>query len=94
METIEGFGKRLKDLRLERDMSLDMVVYDINQKFHIEINKGLLSRWENDKTTPNLRLVRYLCMYYNVNLDYLIGLSDVKAPVRVLAREGLREAEA
>ena len=33
MDTIEGLGNRLKELRTERDMSLDMVVYDINQRY-------------------------------------------------------------
>lgn len=87
MDTIEGLGKRLKALRMERDMSLDMVVYDINQRYNLEITKGHLSKWENDINTPNLRFAKYLCLYYNVSLDYLIGLAKTKAPVRVIAKE-------
>ncbi len=87
MDTIEGLGNRLKELRTERDMSLDMVVYDINQRYNIELSKGNLSRWENDKNTPNLRMAKYLCLYYNVSLDYLLGLTKIKAPVRVLTKE-------
>lgn len=87
MDTIEGLGNRLKELRTERDMSLDMVVYDINQRYNIELSKGNLSRWENDKNTPSLRMAKYLCLYYNVSLDYLLGLTKIKAPVRVLTKE-------
>ena len=82
----EELGKRLKELREEREMTLDMVVYDIEQKYHIEINKGNLSRWENGKRVPTLRLAAYLCLYYNVSLDYLMGLTNCKTPSDLLAQ--------
>lgn len=84
---MEIFSKRIKQLRQERELSLDMVVYDINNKYHIEITKSHLSRWENNKNTPSVRYAYYLAQYYNVSLDYLIGLTDVKTPSRFLARE-------
>lgn len=87
MEIIEGLGRRLKELRTERDMSLDMVIYDINQRYNLDISKGNLSRWENDKNTPILYYAKYLCLYYNVSLDYLIGLTKIKTPVKVLTKE-------
>lgn len=89
METIEGLGARLKELRNERDMSMDMVVYDINQRYNIEITKGHLSKWENEVNVPSLRLAKYLSLYYNVSLDYLIGNTKIKAPTRVLAKEAI-----
>ena len=87
MDIIEGLGKRLKELRVERDMSLDMVAYDINQRYNLDITKGHLSKWENEKNTPNLKFAKYLCLYYNVSLDYLLGLTNIKAPVRVITKE-------
>ena len=79
-------GERLKKLRNERGLTLDMVVYDINNKFEIEINKGNLSRWENGKNDPSLRLAAYLCKYYNVSLDYLMGFTECKTPTDLLAK--------
>ncbi len=87
MENLDDFGKRLRALREERDLSLDMVVYDIDQKYTIEITKGHLSRWENGKNLPSVRYAAYLAKYYNVSLDYLIGLTDVKTPTNLLARK-------
>ena len=87
MDSIDGLGNKLKELRTERDLTLDMVVYDMKHKFNIEITKGHLSRWENGKNNPSLRLAKYLCLYYNVSLDYLLGLTKTKAPVRVLTKE-------
>ena len=89
MEIIEGLGVRLKELRNERDMSLDMVVYDINHRYNAKITKGHLSKWEREINMPSLPHARYLCLYYNVSLDYLIGLTKVKVPVRVLAKEAI-----
>lgn len=87
MEKMDDFGKRLKALREERELSLDMVVYDIDHKFTIDISKGHLSRWENGKNLPSVRYAAYLAKYYNVSLDYLIGLTDVKTPTNLLARK-------
>ena len=87
MDSVDGLGNKLKELRTERDLTLDMVVYDMKHKFNIEITKGHLSRWENGKNNPSLRLAKYLCLYYNVSLDYLLGLTKTKAPVRVLTKE-------
>ena len=87
MENLDDFGKRLRALREERDLSLDMVVYDIDQKYTIELTKGHLSRQENGKNLPSVRYAAYLAKYYNVSLDYLIGLTDVKTPTNLLARK-------
>lgn len=87
MAIIEGLGRRLKELRTERDMSMDMVIYDINQRYNLDLTKGHLSKWENEINTPNLNYAKYLCLYYNVSLDYLLGLTKIKAPVRVLTKE-------
>jgi transcriptional regulator with XRE-family HTH domain len=93
MKNIEGLGKRLKELRTERDLTLDMVVYDLHTRFNIEITKGNLSRWENDVNLPSLRLAAYLCLYYNISLDYLIGNTDTKTPVELLTRNKKKENE-
>lgn len=84
---MDGLGQKLKSLRAERNLTLDMVVYDMNNRYDIEITKGNLSRWENDKNDPSLRLAAYLSKYYNVSLDYLIGNTDVKTPTELLVRK-------
>lgn len=80
------FAKRLKELRLEKELSLDMVVYDIEKKYDIEITKSHLSRWENGKNEPSIRFAAYLAQYYGVSLDYLIGLTDSRVPADLLAK--------
>ena len=84
MEGIENLGKRLRELRENRELTMDMVVYDINQKYNIMLTKGNLSRWENGINYPSLLYAAYLAKYYNVSVDYLIGNTQVKTPVDLL----------
>lgn len=86
-------GKRLKNLRLERDMTIDMFVYDMDQKFHVEISKANVSRWENGINEPTLHYAKYLCKYYNISLDYLIGNTDVRTPTDLLINSRNKSAD-
>lgn len=90
---MDELGKRLKNLRLERDMTIDMFVYDMEQKYHIDISKANVSRWENGINEPTLHYAKYLCKYYNVSLDYLIGNTDVKTPTELLINSRNKSAE-
>lgn len=76
-----NIGSRLKEVRNERDLSLDMVVKDLKTQYNIEINKGTLSKWENANNDPVLdnRMIA-LIRYYNISLDYIVGLTDKKTP--------------
>ena len=84
---MKELAERLKQLRTEKELSLDMVIYDLEKKYEVEINKGHLSRWENDKNDPSIRFVAYLAKYYGVSVDYLLGLTDSRTPADLLARK-------
>ena len=66
-DNLDVVGKRLKALRQERQLTMDMVVTDMNNKYNIEITRGHLSKWENNVNTPTLRLAAYLCKYYGIS---------------------------
>lgn len=78
-------GERIKALRTSKGLTMDMFVFDINSKYGLDLNKGLVSKWENNINEPSLRYAGYLCQYYDISLDYLIGLTDCKTPARLLA---------
>ena len=81
------FSERLTQLRKERELTLEMLVTDLSIMFpDITINKSQLSRWENGQNEPTLSNAKHLSPYYNVSLDYLIGLTDVRTPSRLLAK--------
>ena len=88
-----GIGTRLKELRLERELTIDMMTADMNSKYpQLRLNKSMLSRWENDLNEPTLENAKYLSMYFDVSLDYLIGLTDTRTPSRLLARRKRTES--
>ena len=92
------FGERLKQLRKERELTLEMLVADLTVTFpDFTINKSMLSRWENGQNDPTLGNAKYLSQYFNVSLDYLIGLTDVRTPSRLLAlrayAQGIKKIE-
>ena len=76
---------RIKQLRQEHDITMDLLAFDMSTKYKININKGLISKWESGKNDPSLRHAAYLADYFGVSLDYLIGLTDVRTPARLLA---------
>lgn len=76
-------GKRIKELRLQKELSIDMLVADVNSRYpDLKLNKSMLSRWENGQNDPSLEYAKYICQYFDVSLDYLIGLTDSKLPAR------------
>lgn len=89
-----GIGLRIKELRQERDLTMDMLVADMNAKYELDkpINKSMVSRWENGDNDPTLENAKYLSMYFDVSLDYLIGNSNIRTPSRLLALQKKKEA--
>ena len=90
MSGLENLGERLQELRKQRELSMDMVVYDVARTYHIEFNKSNLSRWENGLSYPSLINAAALAKYYNVSLDYLIGNTDIRTPVELLHQPHIR----
>lgn len=79
------FPQRLKALRIARELSMEMLALDLNTKYALRINKGTISRWESGESDPSISYVVKLADYFNVSVDYLIGLTDVQTPARLLA---------
>lgn len=89
-----GIGLKIKELRIERDLTMEMLVADMNAKYELDkpINKSMVSRWENGDNDPSLENAKYLSMYFDVSLDYLIGNSNTRTPSRLLALQKKKEA--
>jgi transcriptional regulator with XRE-family HTH domain len=80
------FANRLKTLRTEHDLTIDMLVTDLNRAFpESKVNKSMVSRWESGINNPSLENAKNVSVYFNVSLDYLIGLTDTRTPSRLLA---------
>ena len=67
---MDNFSTRLKDLREENNLTLKQLGDAIG------VSDIAISRWENNKRTPNIDSLLALCKYFKVSADYLIGLED------------------
>ncbi len=60
-------GKRLKELRLSKDMTQD----DLSKV--IKVTKSSICCYENERRTPTLETLIDIIMFFGVSADYLIG---------------------
>ncbi|MBR1974788.1 MAG: helix-turn-helix transcriptional regulator [Clostridia bacterium] len=64
------FPERLKELRLEKEIGQDRLAKDL------QIGNGTISLWENGLREPKLSSLVMLAEYFDVSIDYLVGLED------------------
>jgi transcriptional regulator with XRE-family HTH domain len=66
------FAKRLRDLRDEKNITL----MELAEVLGIGVNT--LSQYENNLREPKFTILLKLINYFNVNIDWLIGCSDIR----------------
>ena len=66
------FGKRLRELRKNKRLSQDALAEIIG------VSKSSISMWERGLRTPELETFEALADFFNVNMDYLKGKSEIK----------------
>lgn len=64
------FEDRLKELRTEKGVGQIELAKAIN------VSNGIISLWENGLREPKLSNLIALAKYFEVPLDYLVGLVD------------------
>lgn len=73
---MDSLGCKLKDLRKSHNLTMEQLADKINTKYDTKINKGMLSKWENNLGEPSLENMRVLSNFYNVSLDYLLNIEN------------------
>ncbi|MGN1200709.1 MAG: helix-turn-helix domain-containing protein [Candidatus Caccovivens sp.] len=66
----ESLGKRLKELREERNLTQVELAKELN------IDKSTIAKYETDKVEPSLSMFKTLVVYFKTSADYLLGLED------------------
>jgi transcriptional regulator with XRE-family HTH domain len=69
-ERMSKFAERLKELRLEKDLT--------QTKLSIEtgVNQVSISAYELRKIRPTDEVIITFCKYFKVSADYMLGLED------------------
>nr|DAX56874.1 MAG TPA: helix-turn-helix domain protein [Caudoviricetes sp.] len=76
-------GDKLKQLRIDKQLSMDALTDKLNSKFGLNITKSMMSRWENNLSEPSSKFVAAYAKYFNVDLNYLVGLTDDRRPLNL-----------
>lgn len=71
-----SFGKKLRNLRSHKQLTQDELAEILNKQFNSSINKGMISKWENDREEPRMETIRIIAKFFDVSLDYLMGLES------------------
>lgn len=71
---MSSIADRIKELRLSKQMTQS----DFGEVFGIV--KSTISLYESGKSTPNDQIKAKICEYFNVSMDYLLGMTDQKKP--------------
>ena len=67
---MQGFGKRLIELRTERKV-MQKTVAEL-----LGVSPRQMQNYEKDKQEPSLTQLVQIARFYSVSVDYLLGLSD------------------
>lgn len=73
---MQSLGFKLKELRKSHQLTMEQLTDRVNKKYDSKINKGMISKWENDLGDPSLDNMRILSDFYRVSLDYLLGIGE------------------
>ncbi|MEI3331325.1 MAG: helix-turn-helix transcriptional regulator [Oscillospiraceae bacterium] len=63
---------RLRELRLERNMSQQRLAMELS------MTQNTISRYENGEREPGIKELIRIADYFNVSLDYLLERSEQK----------------
>ncbi len=72
------FGERFKKLRIEKNLKQQELVDDFNKIYGYTFNKSSISQYENNKRKPETDALIDFALYFNVSVDYLLGVSNIK----------------
>ena len=64
------FAQRLRELRLEKNLTMKQLAKEINA------TDAAVSNWENEINEPKISYLVSLAQFFNVPADYLLGLDD------------------
>lgn len=86
------FGQRFKQLRMEKNLTQQELSEDFNKIYGHNFAKSSISQYENNKRTPETKALKNFSLYFNVPIDYLLGVSDERK-VAVLKEDDEFDAE-
>lgn len=72
------FAERLKQLRKEKELTIEQLADKLGSA------KSTISRYENGLREPKGDILKLLTDFFDVSLDYLVGVSDIRTPKKTM----------
>lgn len=69
-------GEQFKKLRIEKGLTQQELADDFNKIYGHTFSKSSISQYENGKRTPETRALKDFASYFDVSIDYLLGISE------------------
>jgi len=69
-------GTILKELRINKNITLEQLATEINETFNVNLTRSMLSKWETGKSAPIYDHLKRLALYYDVTTDFLLGFNQ------------------
>lgn len=71
-----SFGQRMKMLRIEKDLNQIDFCKSFNLGTEQLLTTASVSQYEHDKRTPENKRLMELAQYFDVSVDFLLGISE------------------
>lgn len=76
-----NLGQRLRHLRMRRKLSMEELSNRLNETYPVLegsklFSKGKISKWETGKVDPSVSAIAKVAKFFDVSLDYLLGLEE------------------
>ncbi len=69
-------GARLKKIRKEAGLSMQEIADRLNRDFNANVNKGMISKYENGIHEPSAGTIHCMAQIFGVSADYLMCRSE------------------
>lgn len=73
---MSNVGDRIRELRIQKNLSQDRLALLINNRFNSNINKGMISKWENNREMPSSENMYMLTEVLECSLTYIMGFDE------------------
>ncbi len=78
-------GKRLKELREERNLSQKQLADLVN------LSQQTIGHYEVDRAEPGIKTLEMFARIFHTTTDYLVGLSNSRYPKEIINASGIAE---
>lgn len=78
-------ANRIKQLREENRMT------QVRLSIELEVSQETVSAYEKEKHYPSFAQLCKMSDLFHVSIDYLMGLSDIRTPVKIIENELLSQ---